>query len=47
MKFKNLKVGDKIFPLNPKKGDCDNYHIKELAIKPTTHFKIMALDSHY
>lgn len=43
MKIKNLKVGDIIFPTDMEKIKKENYHLKELKIKSSTHFKVVEL----
>lgn len=47
MKIKNLKVGDIIFPTDQEKIKKENYHLKELKIKSSTHFKIVELWDYY
>ena len=47
MKIKNLKVGDIIFPTDMEKIKKENYHLKELKIKSSTHFKVVELWDYY
>ena len=43
MKIKNLKIGDIIFPTDTKKINEEEYHLKKLKIKNSTHFKVVEI----
>ncbi len=47
MKIKNLKIGDIIFPTDTKKINEEEYHLKKLKIKNSTHFKVVEIWDYY